>query len=204
MTEPLLIANSGKEALDLLPRMTNRHGLVADATGAGKTITLQAMAEQFLDIPDVVPGQLGNRVQHALRAFTPRDQKAARVLICPPGSRTGPVTEAEREAVIRCSALYGVDEQVVDRESAYEILKARAETTAEQPAAQPDEGVDWGGLLGGQTGPHGGRGREGAVEAAAKSIARWVLNSTASSSAACWGLFLANVVRGLGRRLPAQ
>src|SRR5262249_12719342 len=31
-----------------------------------------------LDIPDTVLGQLGNRVQHALRAFTPRDQKAVR------------------------------------------------------------------------------------------------------------------------------
>jgi DNA helicase HerA-like ATPase len=31
-----------------------------------------------LDIPDIVLGQLGNRVQHALRAFTPRDQKAVR------------------------------------------------------------------------------------------------------------------------------
>src|SRR5690606_16054708 len=31
-----------------------------------------------LDIPDEVLGQLGNRVQHALRAFTPRDQKAVR------------------------------------------------------------------------------------------------------------------------------
>src|SRR6185369_10029716 len=31
-----------------------------------------------LDIPDVVLGQLGNRVQHALRAFTPRDQKAVK------------------------------------------------------------------------------------------------------------------------------
>jgi DNA helicase HerA-like ATPase len=31
-----------------------------------------------LDIPDIVLGQLGNRVQHALRAFTPRDQKAVK------------------------------------------------------------------------------------------------------------------------------
>jgi hypothetical protein len=32
-----------------------------------------------IDVPDTVLGQLGNRVQHALRAFTPRDQKAVRV-----------------------------------------------------------------------------------------------------------------------------
>jgi len=31
-----------------------------------------------LDVPEVVLGQLGNRVQHALRAFTPKDQKAVR------------------------------------------------------------------------------------------------------------------------------
>ena len=46
MTEPLLIAKS-KHSLHLLPRMANRHGLIAGATGTGKTVTLQALAEQF-------------------------------------------------------------------------------------------------------------------------------------------------------------
>ena len=46
MTEPLLIANS-KEPIYLLPKMANRHGLIAGATGTGKTVTLQVMAERF-------------------------------------------------------------------------------------------------------------------------------------------------------------
>ena len=46
MTEPLLIAKATEE-LFLLPAMANRHGLVAGATGTGKTVTLQVMAEAF-------------------------------------------------------------------------------------------------------------------------------------------------------------
>ena len=46
MTEPLLIARSNR-SLYLLPQMANRHGLVAGATGTGKTVTLQVMAEAF-------------------------------------------------------------------------------------------------------------------------------------------------------------
>jgi hypothetical protein len=47
MTEPILIAKSGKIELNILPHMINRHGLIAGATGTGKTITLQTLAEQF-------------------------------------------------------------------------------------------------------------------------------------------------------------
>src|SRR5437763_8307604 len=46
MSEPLLIAQS-TEPQYLLPGMANRHGLVAGATGTGKTVTLQVMAESF-------------------------------------------------------------------------------------------------------------------------------------------------------------
>ena len=50
MTEPLLIAKSSDKSLTplcLLPNMANRHGLIAGATGTGKTVTLQVMAEHF-------------------------------------------------------------------------------------------------------------------------------------------------------------
>ncbi len=43
-----------------------------------KGVGVYFVSQNPLDIPDVVLGQLGNRVQHALRAFTPRDQKAVR------------------------------------------------------------------------------------------------------------------------------
>jgi len=49
MVEPLLIAQ-GDSPLYLLPQMANRHGLVAGATGTGKTVTLQVMAEAFSKI----------------------------------------------------------------------------------------------------------------------------------------------------------
>src|SRR5512143_2660690 len=47
MTEPLLIAKNATTDLFLLPQMANRHGLVTGATGTGKTVTLQTMAEHF-------------------------------------------------------------------------------------------------------------------------------------------------------------
>src|SRR5881394_2936207 len=46
MAEPILVAQS-KEAIYLLPKMANRHGLIAGATGTGKTVTLQTLAENF-------------------------------------------------------------------------------------------------------------------------------------------------------------
>jgi len=132
-----------------------------------KGVGVYFVSQNPLDIPDAVLGQLGNRVQHALRAFTPRDQKAVksaattfrvnpkldvesvitelgvgealvsfldekgiptpveRAFVCPPGSRVGPATDAERAESIRTSILNNVYEKQVDRESAYEILKAQ-------------------------------------------------------------------------------
>jgi len=50
MTEPILIAKNDTTELHLLPRMANRHGLITGATGTGKTVTLQTLAEQFSNI----------------------------------------------------------------------------------------------------------------------------------------------------------
>ena len=47
MTQPLPIARSGETELSLLPQLANRHGLITGATGTGKTVTLQRMAEQL-------------------------------------------------------------------------------------------------------------------------------------------------------------
>ena len=133
-----------------------------------KGVGVYFVTQNPLDVPDIVLGQLGNRVQHALRAFTPRDQKAVkaaaqtfrqnkdldvesvitelgvgealvsflnekgqptvvdRALIYPPQSQLPPLTPAERDQVIKQSAFYGHYEKVVDRESAYEMLKTRA------------------------------------------------------------------------------
>ncbi|BCQ33227.1 MULTISPECIES: helicase HerA-like C-terminal domain-containing protein [Erwiniaceae] len=50
MTEPLLIAQTTEQQLHLLPAMANRHGLITGATGTGKTVTLQKLAESFSNI----------------------------------------------------------------------------------------------------------------------------------------------------------
>ncbi len=46
MNDPILIAKSD-QPIYLLPQMANRHGLIAGATGTGKTVTLQTLAENF-------------------------------------------------------------------------------------------------------------------------------------------------------------
>jgi len=50
MPDPLVIARHGETDIALLPALANRHGLVTGATGTGKTVTLQVMAERFSSI----------------------------------------------------------------------------------------------------------------------------------------------------------
>jgi DNA helicase HerA-like ATPase len=190
-----------------------------------KGVGVYFVTQNPLDIPDTVLGQLGNRVQHALRAFTPRDQKAVqsaastmranpkldiqtaitelgvgealisfldekgrpsvteRVFVLPPGSRIGPIDAAERKAVIAGSLVAGVYEKTVDKESAYEKLKARSEAAADTAAVATKPGsapASDGGMMGGlkdilfgSTGPRGGK-RDGLAEMAAKSAVRTV------------------------------
>jgi len=134
-----------------------------------KGVGVYFVTQNPLDIPETVLGQLGNRIQHALRAFTPRDQKAVRAaaetfranpefdatgaimelgigealvstlsgkgipgvvertLIRPPASRLGPITPAERDAITGASQLGARYNRPIDRQSAYEVLKERAD-----------------------------------------------------------------------------
>ncbi|MDI6853499.1 MAG: DUF853 family protein [Deltaproteobacteria bacterium] len=143
-----------------------------------KGVGVYFVTQSPLDLPDTVLGQLGNRVQHALRAFTPKDQKAVRAaaetfrpnpkldtvrvitelgvgealvsvldakgsptvveraLIMPPHSQLKPLLPEERAQVIRQSILSGHYERLVDRESAYEILKAKTEALAAAAAEE--------------------------------------------------------------------
>ena len=192
-----------------------------------KGVGVYFVTQNPLDVPDTVLAQLGNRVQHALRAFTPRDQKAVksaastmranpaipdmataitelavgealvslldekgrpgvtqRVYVIPPGSRIGPIDDAGRAALVRGSPLAGRYDTTEDRESAYEKLRARTESTA-APAeaagapAAPAEGGLMDGLkdmVFGSTGPRGGR-RPGLAEAAAASAVRTIGSS---------------------------
>jgi uncharacterized protein len=156
----LLFNNANKAVLDQIERVTR----LIRSKGVGVYYVTQSPA----DVPDRISAQLGNRIQHALRAFTPKEQKSIRAaastfranpeidteraiqelkvgealvsflhnngepsmvqrtLIRPPMSRVGPLAPAERTAIIAAdkenSAKYG---QMIDRESAYELLQQR-------------------------------------------------------------------------------
>jgi DNA helicase HerA-like ATPase len=139
-----------------------------------KGVGIYFVTQNPLDIPDSILAQLGNRVQHALRAYTPRDQKAvkaaattfranpafdtekaitelgkgealvsvldlkgvptmvARTFIRPPAGQLGPITPAQRQAIVNASPVAGRYETAIDRESAYEKLQKK---TAERAAA---------------------------------------------------------------------
>ena len=166
-----------------------------------KGVGVYFVTQNPLDIPDTILGQLGNRIQHALRAYTPREQKAVRAaattfrenpafdaadaikelgvgealvstlggkgipgmvertLIRPPASRLGPATRAERQAVMDESPFRGRYDQAVDRHSAYEMLKERADKVAQSQAGK-------------KAAPRSGSNRQGVVEAMVKSIVR--------------------------------
>lgn len=187
-----------------------------------KGVGVYFVTQNPADVPDKVLSQLGNRVQHALRAFSPRDQKAVkaaaetmrdnpnldeaavitelgvgealvsfldakgrpnvveRAYVVPPRGQIGPIPDAKRRQLMQTSLVSGVYDRAVDRESAHELLKARAEQAAQATAAEAEakqqakaaaaQPTGGGGVLGSiLTGS--GR-RESAVEALAKSAAR--------------------------------
>ncbi len=187
-----------------------------------KGVGVYFVTQNPLDIPDSVLAQLGNRVQHALRAFTPRDQKAVkatattmrpkpgldieaaitelavgealvslldakgrpcvteRAFVLPPGSQIGPITPQQRQALMAQSLVAGVYEQAVDRESAYEKLRGRADGAGPAPAAGTGSGQEAGSgslmsglndVLFGTTGPRGGK-HDGLVQTMARSAVR--------------------------------
>ena len=132
-----------------------------------KGVGLYFISQNPQDIPDRILSQLGNRIQHALRAYTPGEQRAVRVaadsfrpnpafdteeiitqlgvgealvstlekkgvpsvvektLIRPPQCRMGPITDAERRAILAASGLGAHYDTALDRRSAYEILHER-------------------------------------------------------------------------------
>ncbi|WP_179999264.1 helicase HerA-like domain-containing protein [Acinetobacter sp. YH12239] len=144
-----------------------------------KGVGIYFVTQNPLDLPESVLGQLGNRVQHALRAFTPKDQKAVKTAadafrpnpafkvqgtitelavgealiscldekgtpqmvergwVMPPYSSFTPITLEERKTLMTNSVVAGVYEQVLDRESAFEMLQNKVvqrQQQAEQEA----------------------------------------------------------------------
>ncbi len=146
-----------------------------------KGVGVYFVTQSPTDIPDNILGQLGNRVQHALRAFTPKDQKAVRAAaetfranpsfrtadaimelgtgealvsfldekgapsvverakMLFPLSRIGAVTPSQRDLIFRQSRLYGRDDKVIDRESAFEVLLAESEEQARRQEREREE-----------------------------------------------------------------
>lgn len=143
-----------------------------------KGVGVYFVTQSPLDLPESVLAQLGNRVQHALRAYTPRERKAVitaaatfrqnpafdaakaitelgvgealvscldsrgqpgiveRALVVPPKSRLTPLSDMEKTQIIQASTLYGHYEQGIDRESAFELLKARAARREDAPTTK--------------------------------------------------------------------
>jgi len=139
-----------------------------------KGVGVYFVTQNPADVPEDILGQLGNRVQHALRAFTAKDRRdlrqaaenyrdnprfdiedairevgvgeavtsflekkgvpgmAERTLIRPPSSQLGPIEPATRAALMGMSPVAGKYDQAVDRDSAFEMLKARAAKAAEE------------------------------------------------------------------------
>ncbi len=157
-----------KNAPDVLLEKVEQVVRLIRSKGVGVYFVSQTPA----DIPVSIAGQLGNRIQHVLRAFTPKDQKMVKaaaqtlrsnpeinteqaisqltvgealvsvldengqpssveqLLIYPPQSRIGPLTQDERQQHLTRSPLVSRYDVAIDRESAHEILKQRAEEIA--------------------------------------------------------------------------
>lgn len=134
-----------------------------------------------IDIPDKILGQLGNRVQHALRAYTPRDERAViaaaetfrqnskfsvkevitelktgealvsfldeegrpsiveKAMIIPPKSMIGTISEERRLFLINSSPMFQKYNNVIDRESAYEILQMKNQNKREEESLAKEE-----------------------------------------------------------------
>ena len=149
-----------------------------------KGVGVYFITQNPADVPEDILGQLGNRVQHALRAFTAKDRKELRLaaetyrenprfeteeairevgvgeavtsmlmkkgvpgivertLIRPPSSQLGPITKVERAAHLQASDMAGKYDARLDRESAFEILKARADKAAAEAAAAEEKAED--------------------------------------------------------------
>ena len=143
-----------------------------------KGVGIFFITQSPLDLPENVLGQMGMKIQHALRAYTPKDRKVIRAvaesfrpnkafnteevitdlgtgealvsvlnlkgapqpvertLIRPPESRIGPLNKSERKAKIASSPMSGKYDTLIDRESAYELLRARANQLADTQKEQ--------------------------------------------------------------------
>jgi len=211
----LLFADTPKALQERLEQVVR----LIRSKGVGVFFVTQSPA----DLPDAVLAQLGLRIQHGLRAFTAKEQKALRavadgfrpnpafdsltvltelgigealvgtledkgtpamvqrVAIAPPQSRIGPLSEAERQALLRQSALQGRYEKAIDRESAYELLTARAQQGEAQQPQAAGAGSDLGTMAGELLGGFAGQVMKTAMRQAANQLGRQLVRGVLGS-----------------------
>jgi len=206
-----------------------------------KGVGIYFVTQNPLDIPDSVLAQLGNRVQHALRAYTPRDQKAVRTaattfranpkfdtekaitelgkgeallsvldlkgvptmvertFIRPPSGQLGPISPAQRQAIVADSPVASKYETAIDRESAYELLQKKAgeKAAAERQAAEDKAAA----RAEKEAQPSAGRQRESATDRFVKNVASSVGRQLGTTVARSLGnAIIRGILGGLTRR----
>ncbi|MEQ1486178.1 helicase HerA-like domain-containing protein [Methyloglobulus sp.] len=173
-----------------------------------KGVGIYFISQSPLDVPEDILGQLGLKIQHALRAYTPKDQQVVksvagtfranpnidtetaiqelktgealvsvlnkdgspapveRILIRPPESQIGPITQEQRGEMLKRSPFHGRYETEIDRESAYEMLKQKSERQNQEKLEELEEKKERKATSGGS------RQRQSITEALLKNAAR--------------------------------
>ena len=195
-----------------------------------KGVGIYFVTQNPQDIPDSVLGQLGNRVQHALRAFTPQQQKfikqaaqtyranpafkvdevisdlgigealvstledkgapsmVRRILVRPPESKVGPCSEEARRMAMKGDGVGAKYDTAHDRESAYEMLKSKAQNAAKQAERAQENSKPV---------KKGGRQPQSVTDAAIKSVVRAASSSVGRQIA---NALIRGVLGGMSRR----
>ena len=199
-----------------------------------KGVGVYFVTQNPTDIPDSVLAQLGNRVQHALRAFTPKEQKNVRAAaetfraspnfkteeaimelgtgealvsfldekgtptiverakVLFPLSQIGAITDAQRDQIIKSSRIFGKYDNVIDRESAFEVLLE----ASSQPSLEEEEQE----VKGKEKSSTSKESKSGSKSSWKKSFFGKILSAIITSVTAALGTYVANTVTGSKRR----
>ena len=199
-----------------------------------KGVGVYFVTQNPTDIPDSVLAQLGNRVQHALRAFTPKEQKNVRAAaetfranpnfkteeaimelgtgealvsfldekgtptiverakVLFPLSQIGAITDAQRDQIIKSSRIFGKYDNVIDRESAFEVLLE----ASSQPALEEEEQE----VKGKEKSSTSKESKSSSKSSWKKSFFGKILSAIITSVTAALGTYVANTVTGSKRR----
>ena len=200
-----------------------------------KGVGVYFVTQNPTDIPDSVLAQLGNRVQHALRAFTPKEQKNVRAAaetfrtnpdfkteeaimelgtgealvsfldekgtpsvverakVLFPLSQIGAITDAQRDQIIKSSRIFGKYDNVIDRESAFEVLLE----TSQQSSLEEEQGAR---SKEQEKSTPSKESKNGSKSSWKKSFFGKILSAIITSVTAALGTYVANTVTGSKKR----